>query len=177
MQHKLETPFNTNNALEFSFDWELIKISKEPYDIAIVEARAELEKIQDKDDTQSKELYAKLLSRLAKAYLEKFNNDKNVPPSFEGNNNLIALACALLGIRSKVGDVVEFHKLASAACTNLAQLYHAQKFLTWPHTLEFSFPFLEKTEARNYCQQMLDISADRHSRIARSTAEKYGQAL
>ncbi len=167
MQHKLEIPFNTNNSLEFSVDWTFIKASEEPYDIAIVETRAELEKIQDKDDTESKELYAKLLSKLAKAYLDKFNNDKNVPPSFEGNNNLIALACALLGIKSKTGNESEFHRLASTACTNLSQLFHAGNFLTWPHTLAFSFPFLKETEARSYCQQMLEISADRHLRAAR----------
>jgi len=177
MQHKLEIPFNTNNSLEFSVDWSFIKASKEPYDIAIVETRAELEKIQDKDDTQSKELYAKLLSKLAKAYLEKFNNDKNVPPSFEGNNNLIALACALLGIKSKTGNESEFHRLASTACSNLSQLFYARKFLTWSHTLAFSFPFLQEKEAINYCQQMLEISADRHSRVAQLIDEKSSRFL
>jgi hypothetical protein len=166
MQHKLELPYNANNKLEFGFEWDLIEKSEASYDKTIVATRKALEKLQDKTDENSKKEYAELLFKLAKAYLEKYNNDKEVPPSFEGNNNLIVLACALLALKAEVGDDAKFHRLASTACSNLAHLYDAQKFITWPHTLANTFPFLSEDQARKYCQNMLCISADRHSRAA-----------
>lgn len=168
MQHRLDNPFCDNNALEFGFEWTLIQVSKEDSDLEIVQTRKRLEEIQDKNDAESLKIYPDLLLTLAKAYLKKFNNDHDVPPSFKGNNNLIALACAILGLKSRLGDKATFHKLASTACSNLSQLDITHKFKIWPQTLANLFPmiFTDISEARNYCQYMLIISADRHSRCA-----------
>ncbi len=168
MQHKLDNPFSSNNQLEFGFEWTLIQASDKDCDKKIVQARKELEEIQDKNDEASLEIYPKLLTTLARAYLEKFHNDNDVPPSFKGNNNLIVLACAILGLKSRLGDKATFHRLASTACSNLSKLDITHKFKIWPQTLENLFPmiFTDNKEARNYCQNMLIISADRHVRCA-----------
>ena len=168
VKHKLGLPFHSNNALEFGFEWDLIQVSKEDYDLKIVQTRKKLEEIQDKNDAESLKIYPELLLTLAKAYLEKFYNDRNVPPSFKGNNNLIALACAILGLKSRLGDKSAFHQLASTACNNLSLLDITHEFKIWPQTLENLFPmiFTDNNEARNYCQNMLMISADRHHRCA-----------
>ncbi len=168
MQHKLELPFHSNNDLEFGLEWTLIQASDKDCDKKIVQARKKLEEIQDKNDEESLKIYPELLTTLARAYLEKFYNDNDVPPSFNGNNNLIVLACAILGLKSRLGDKATFHRLASTACSNLYQLHCEHKIKIWPQTLENLFPtiFPNNQTAKNYCQNMLMVSADRHQRCA-----------